>query len=242
MRGGVVLLLLIPGVAQASVAQAYAAPALDGASFIEQVRSEVTTQSGGSELHRSILRWAQYHMTAHGDTVVVTADSLSLRQATDGISRIMDVDAVIGGRWRLTIDLAGRTTVFDRPFVPGDLADVSDVGRAMDDFFPVAPRAMAPGSAFVDALHRSWHRLADSAGRQRYRWSGDQGGDSSYVTADSVLVHAVTSVHEDGTAAWAMAGGPVGWTRHIQTTVTSNFAGRTVRALVDQQIQVRRDH
>jgi hypothetical protein len=213
---------------------------LADATFVEQVHSDVTTQAGTAELHRTIVRMARYSTATRTDTLVVTADSLHLDETAGNIHRPIDVDAVIGGRWKLVASGPGKTRVVDTPFVPGEVADVSDLGSAMDDFFPVAPPALAPGAQSTDTSQRVWRRLADSAREQRYHWSERRHGDSTSIGSDSVLVHAVVDTHEEGDLAWSAVRGPLAWARRIQTLVTSRFAGRTVRANVDQRIVVAR--
>ena len=213
---------------------------LAGATFVERVHSDVTSQSGTAELHRTILRLATYSTATRTDTLVVTADSLQLDESVDNRHRPVDVDAVIGGRWKLVADGPRKTTVVDAPFVPSEVADVSDLGSAMDDFFPVAPPALAPGAQTTDSSQRAWRRLADSASAQRYHWSQRRHADSTSIGTDSVVVHAMVDTDEEGDLAWSAARGPLAWTRRIQTMVTSRFAGRTVRANVDQRIVVAR--
>ena len=212
---------------------------LAGARFSEQVRSDVATQSGSAERHRTIERTASYSIATRADTLVVTADSLGLAEIVDGARHGVDVDAVIGGRWKLGLDARGAIAVVEAPFVPGAVADVSDLGSAMDDFFPIAPPQLAPGAQAADS-QRTWRRLPDSAARRRYHWSERRHSDSTTIGADSVHVHAVVDTHDEGDVAWDVARGPVAWLRRIQTTVTSRFAGRTVRAVVDQRVSVRR--
>lgn len=213
---------------------------LAGATFVEQVRSDVTSQSGTAELHRTIVRRARYRTAMRTDTLVVTADSLRLDETAGSTHRSVDVDAVIGGRWKLVADGPRKTAVVDAPFVPGEVADVSDLSSAMDDFFPMAPPALAPGAQSSDSSQRVWRRLADSARAQRYHWSERRHDDSTSIGTDSVIVHAVVDTHEEGDLAWSATRGPLAWVRRIQTMVTSRFAGRTVRANVDQRIVVAR--
>jgi hypothetical protein len=213
---------------------------LAGAAFVEQVHSDVTTQSGTAELHRIILRSARYSTVRRADTLVVTADSLHLDETAGNTHRVIDVDAVIGGRWKLVAGGPGKANVVDAPFVPGEVADVSDLGSAMDDFFPMVPPALAPGAQATDSSQRVWRRLTDSAREQRYHWSEQRHADSTSIGTDSVIVHAVVDTHEEGDLAWSAARGPLAWMRRIHTMVTSRFAGRTVRANVEQRIVVAR--
>lgn len=213
---------------------------LDGAAFDERVHSDVTTYSGSAERQRTVVRTTRFGMAVRGDTLVVTADSLALQESADGADRAIDVDAVTGGRWKLMLDPGGAARVTTRPFVPAEVADVSDLGVAMDDFFPVAPPGGAAPGAAREVAGRTWRRLADSAGLARYRWSRRRQGDSSYVAADSVAIRTSSDSREDGDLAWDALRGPVAWSRRVETTVTSHFAGRTSRALVTQRIEVRR--
>ena len=233
--------LLIPVFGHALAAQAPRFPAdMAGATFIERVHSDVIAASGTAERHRVIDRQSRYAMTLRGDTLVVSADSIRLDETADNARRSVDVDAVIGGRWKLLAGAENTVRVVDAPFVPGDVADVSDLGSAMDDFFPPAPPSIAQGARLADAVHGDWRRLPDSAHLARYRWTAGHRADSTSIGADSVPVRAETEVHEDGAMVQSPRLGPVAWTRRIVTAVTSHFAGRTVRATVDQRIDVMR--
>ena len=57
--------------------------ALDGAVFIENVHSEITTQTGSAARRRVVDRMAQFDMQQHGDTLIVTADTVHLIEAAD---------------------------------------------------------------------------------------------------------------------------------------------------------------
>jgi hypothetical protein len=187
-----------------------------------------------------VVRTAQFGIIARSDTLVVTADTLALRETADGAQRVIDVDAVIGGRWKLVLSARGDATVLTQPFVPGEIGDVSDIAIAMHDFFPPAPAVLAAGKHGIEAPERPWRRMADSAGLARYHWSQQRHGDSSYAAADSIAVQASVDTKEDGDVAWDLSRGPVAWSRRIATTATSRFAGRTNRAVIDQRIVVRR--
>lgn len=231
--------MLIPVLGHSLAAQALRFPAsMAGTTFIERVHSDVIAASGTAERHRVIDRRAQYSTTLRGDTLVVNADSIRLDETADNSRRSVDVDAVIGGRWKLVSGADHAVRVVDAPFVPGDVADVSDLGAAMDDFFPPVPPSLAPGGRLADSVRGDWRRLADSARVARYRWSVRRRTDSTSTGADSIPVEAQTDAREDGEMAWTPALGPLAWTRRIVTAVTSHFAGRTVRATVDQRIVV----
>ena len=234
------LALAGPHAAAGQAAPRYDVRRLNGAVFMEQVHTDVVTQSGSAERERIVVRTAQFGIAMHGDTLAVTTDALDLRETADGVQRAIDVDAVVGGRWKLTLGARGDATVITQPFVPGEIGDVSDIAIAMHDFFPPAPPSLTAGKRGIEAPERTWRRLQDSAGLSRYRWSDRRQSDSSYVAGDSVPVRASVGSKEDGDVAWDIARGPIAWSRHIATTATSRFAGRTNRAVIDQRIVVRR--
>jgi len=211
---------------------------LHGAMFVERLQSVATTQSGAAERRRVIDRTAQFGIVVRRDTAIVTADSIAVVETADGMSRRVNVDAVIGGRWALKIDSTGRPAAVDWPFVPQDIADVDDVGTAMDDFFPLPP-PVSPVGRSVTVAGVKWLRLSDSAGHSRFRWSANRDVSTTTV-GDSVPVRSTGKAIEDGELVWDPGRGPLGWKRHIETDMTSRFAGRTVHALVDQRSTVRR--
>ena len=222
------------------LASGYPVTALDHAQFTESIRTDALTRAGTVELRRLVARDARFSLTLHGDTLVVSADSVALTEVADGKSRRLDTDGFVGGRYRLRLDSAGQATVWQRPFIPDEIADVSDVSRAMDDFFPPLPPSIAPGGETTDALGRRWRRLADSAGTQRFRWTALTSRDTSQVANDTVAVLMQEETREASTLAWSPMRGPLGWTRQIDSDVTTRLRGRTVRATISQRIEVRR--
>ena len=228
------------GLLGALVAPGYPVAALNHAQFTESVRTDALTRAGTVELRRLVARDARFALTLHGDTLVVSADSVALTEVADGRSRRLDTDGFVGGRYRLGLDSSGQATLWQRPFIPDEIADVSDVSRAMDDFFPPLPPGMAPGGATADAAGRQWRRLADSAGTQRFRWTMVTLRDTSRVANDTVAVLMREETHEASALAWSSTRGPLVWTRQIESDVTTRLRGRTVRATISQRIEVRR--
>ncbi len=217
----------------------YTAEHLVGTRFVERVQSEIVTQAGAAERHRSVVRTAGFTITARGDTLMVTTDTVALTESVSGERATIDVDAVIGARWKLLLSSRGAATIIDRPFVPPAVSDVSDIGTAMDDFFPPPPPTLAAGGATTDNAGRMWRRFADSSGMQRYRFGATRRGSTRDI-GDSVTVESTQDGSENAAMAWDPQRGPIAWTRSILTTVTTRFAGRTVRAQVDQRIIVTR--
>ena len=233
--------LALPGVLAGQIPR-YDVRHLDSAVFVERVHSEITTQSGTAERHRSVNRMVQYSLAGHADTVVATSDTVSLNENADGVVTDVDVDAVTGARWAFLLDAHGTATMLDSPVVPRSVADVSDLGTAMDDFFPPSPPRVGVDAYPVDSSGRQWHRLADSAGTERYHYSGTRNDANRISSSDSVRVESTTAVTESADFAWDPQRGPLAWNRQILTVVTTHFAGRTVRANVEQRVVVRRIH
>jgi hypothetical protein len=213
---------------------------LNGATFSEVLRSEVRTAAGTAERVRNVVRNATYSITMRRDTLVVTADTLWLSETADGVTRAIDVDPVIGARWKLMLDSRGAVDVTDQPVMTRDIADVSDVSIAMDDFFPPAPPRLGVRGSARDSTQRLWRRLADSAGSQRYHVTRQQHNQTRQSLADTVAVTSTEEVTEDTDLVWEAVRGPMAWTRHIVSVLTSRYAGRTMRATADQYIVVGR--
>ncbi|MEO5826349.1 MAG: hypothetical protein ABIR59_10710 [Gemmatimonadales bacterium] len=217
----------------AATAPAQARP--DTTRYIESVRATVTTRSGGSVRERRLFRDALYRFTTHGDTTKVFADSILLAEIEDAVRHDVDVDAVIGARWLML----GRRVV-ERPFVPQEIVEVSDLAVAMDDFLPPVPPALAVNRGVV-GRGAEWRRLADSGTVARFRWTIDATRDSTYLVADSVPLRASEDRTESGTGTWSTNGRPISWHREITSQVTSTVRGRIVHAQVTQVITVHRE-
>jgi hypothetical protein len=228
------------GLAGALLISGYPVRALNGAVFSEEIRTEALTRVETAERRRVLRRDTRFGITVRGDTVIVSADSVALSELADGTSRTLDTDGFTGGRYRLTLDASGRATLWLRPFVPDDIAEVSDLGRAMDDFFPLLPPDILPSGTDSTRDDREWRRLADSGGVQRFRWTEHREREATQSVADSVSAQIVESTRDEGTLAWSVTRGPLAWTRHIASDVTTRLRGRTIRATVVQQIEVRR--
>ncbi len=208
---------------------------LDSVRFLETVHSDVVTQAGAAERHRSIDRVTTYSMQRREDTLVVTIDTMALRENDEGQVRDIDVDPVIGARWKLLRDANGQDTVVDEPFVPDAIAEVSEVDVAMRDFFPDRPRPSLPGAGAV-----TWQRQGDSSGVQRWRWSYHGRVDSTAAAADSHATPVNGDVHDTGLLACSATRGPLTWHRDVDTDFSSRVGGRVVRGSVKQTILVQR--
>lgn len=215
---------------------------LDGARFEERVRSDVTTRTGEAASQRVILCAARFGATLAGDTLVVAADSLALSETSNGATRTLDTDGFVGGRYRLRLDSLGNATLLERPFVPDDLVEVSNLASAMDDFFPPLPPTMLSGTSVVDDRGREWRRSTDSSGVERYHWTFVDRDATPRPILDSATSAVTTrlSMREEAWLAWDARRGPLAWERRIATQAVTSVRGRHVQASVEQRIAVRR--
>lgn len=218
----------------------YRPATLSSTSFLEVIATSVVSRSGGAEVRRSISRSARYGVRRAADTVIVSADSLDLSESSGDATRRLDAGGFLGGQWKLFLDARGAVRVLTRPFVPDAMAEVSDVGAAMDDFFPRLPMALAVGGSATDSAGMHWSRLADSSGLSRYQWSVTRQHAGTRTVADTVPLRANETTRESGTLGWDPVGVPRAWTRVIHTELTSTIRGRTVQGVIDQRIMVRR--
>jgi hypothetical protein len=152
-----------------------------------------------------------------------------------------DTDGLLGGRYRGTLSPAGHYTANTRPFVPDEVAEVSDLGAALDDLLPpLPPSALAVGARWRDGSGLELTRLPDSlAGgrlvrRLALRSSSEAGratvrGDTTAIAARQVTV-------EQGQVDWDATAGLLRRTRHI-VVETSVPAGGPLRAPLRSRLE-----
>ncbi|HVQ46128.1 MAG TPA: hypothetical protein VMS62_04805, partial [Gemmatimonadales bacterium] len=136
-----------------------------------------------------------------------------------------------------------------QPFVPGEVAEVSDMAKALDDFFPELPPApLHPGEAWADTSGLRIRRLADSAlsGVPLYRYAleATRKTRSVPVKYDTIPLTLEQISRERGTFVWHPTLGLVRRDRTIvvETSVPASRAvPEPVRARVEQRISVHRD-
>ncbi len=91
-------------------------------------------------------------------------DSLALARGSPAGELRPDTDGLLGGRYRGLLGPDGGYTAQARPFVPDEVAEVADLGAALDDLLPpLAPVALAPGQTWRGPS-TVIRRLADTAG------------------------------------------------------------------------------
>jgi hypothetical protein len=220
----------------------YTVSQLDCARFVERSRGTLDAETGAARRHETLRRDAVWLMRARPDSGGVPAaalgieawlDSLALaREGPEG-TRAPDTDGLLGGRYRGTLTATGRYTATARPFVPDEVAEVAELGGAMDDLLPpLPPVALAVGQRWSDSSGLELRRLPDStAGRRVIRRLGLRVRtqvDHADVRGNTIPVPAMQQLEEDGLVEWEPARGLVRRTRHI-VVETSVPAGGAVR-------------
>lgn len=197
--------------------------------FGVRVTTNVTTDLQGTQRVEAVRREGRLVVrgTAVDSGIAIEAwwDSLTLSRRAGTETVTPDAAGVIGGRYRGILRSDGRFIRSEAPWIPDDVAEVSDLSVALDDLFP------SDSGVTVRALD-------DSAGVRRYRVQSYRSVDSA-ATGDRpfAVYESETSV---GTLAWGSAG-LLSWDRHVQAeTRVKESPRRSFRSLADQRIELRR--
>ena len=225
---------------------------LDCGHYRQQSRSQIQLESGGRR---------SQEMTGRDGVLVVRAtgrdsalflegwfDTLSVWREGAGERLEPETDGVIGGRFRGVLTRLGGFTSLDRPFVPDDVAQVADVGDALEELFPpLSPSALAPGAAWKDEFGSVITRIPDgmNQGRrvERYRLIRRSEREESHWLPDSTEVRASRRQEEAGVFEWSGELGPVRWEREITVEVSVPAGGavrQPFRTRIVQQVMVER--
>jgi hypothetical protein len=232
--------------APGAVSQQTAAPAaefryiphqLDCAAFQERSRAELQAQTGLRQRRETLTRDGVWRLRARsapaGVAIEAWYDSLALSRESPEGKLVPDTDGLLGGRYRGALSPAGRYTPEARPFVPDEVAEVAELGGAMEDLLPpLPPVAISVGQHWSDSSGLELRRLPDSvAGRRvvrrlavHMRTEANQAtvrGDTTRLPARQVTV-------EDGQVDWDPAVGLVRRVRHL-VVETSVPAGGPLR-------------
>ncbi|MEP6687058.1 MAG: hypothetical protein ABJC36_01840 [Gemmatimonadales bacterium] len=176
-----------------------------------------------------------------GITIEAWYDSLALtRQSPEG-TLAPDTEGLLGGRYRGTLSASGRYVATARPFVPDEVAEVSDLGAAMDELLPpLPPAALAVGERWGDSTGLLLRRLPDStAGRRTVRRLALRARaetDRATVRGDTTAIPARQVTVEEGQVDWAVGEGFLRRTRHI-VVETSVPAGGPLRAALRSRLE-----
>ena len=211
--------LAAPAVGAASVQQPDPPPAefrytpaqLDCATFQEQSHGQLDAQTGSRQRRETLFRDGLLRVRARpaGQEIALEAwyDSLALLRRSPEVELVPDTDGLLGGRYRGTLTPSGRYSSEARPFVPDEVAEVAELGGAMDDLLPpLPPVALAVGQRWTDGSGLELRRLPDSvAGRQvvrRLALRARAESDEATIRGDTTSLAAREVTVEEGQVDW----------------------------------------
>jgi hypothetical protein len=176
-----------------------------------------------------------------GISIEAWYDTLAVSRTSPEGVLAPDTDGLLGGRYRGTLSPAGHYTVDSRPFVPDEVAEVSDLGAALDDLLPpLPPSALTIGERWHDGSGLELTRLPDSlaAGRPVRRLALRSRSESGRATVrgDTTAIAARQVTVEEGQVDWDAAAGLLRRTRHI-VVETSVPAGGPLRAPLRSRLE-----
>jgi hypothetical protein len=234
-----------PAAVQRPAAFRYAADQWRCVSLRERSRAVLEAETGLRRRRETLARDGVWRALGRpvpaGIAIEAWYDSLALsRQSPEG-TLAPDTEGLLGGRYRGTLSPAGRFVATARPFVPDEVAEVADLGAAMDDLLPpLPPAALAVGERWGEAAGLELRRLPDSvaAGRtiQRLGLRARAESDRATVRGDTTTIAARQVTTEEGEVAWDPAAGFLRRTRRI-VVETSVPAGGPVRAPLRSRLE-----
>lgn len=222
------LALLLPTLGVQGGPARYTEARLACATYRETVATEIRTSLGTpireERAGRAGLLVVRASAGDSGLAVLAWYDSLSVwREGPEGRSW-PDTEGLLGGRWSGLLDPRGGYTSRAVPFIPDEVAGVTDLRGILQDFFP-----RLPDSTLGDG--GSW------------RWSRQSTGDSTTVVEDSLAIPVHRESTEAGSLVWKAESGPIRWEREITVTAKIPPGGpfpRGVVSVVKQVVRVER--
>jgi hypothetical protein len=219
-----------PGLARAQagpVEPAYHPLLLDGARYSQEVESTILLTSGRQSSRETAGRGGTLAFVARseGDGLAIEArfESLTVWRDGSGVRTEPSTDAVVGGLYAGHLTPTGRFQSRDSPYIPDELATVSELAGVLDDLLPpLPPIPLAVGASWADGGLRIT-RLRDGAagGRRtwRYRIQSKSEREDTKMLPDSTAVEARRTEDEDGTMDWDPEAGPRRWEREVHVDV-----------------------
>lgn len=210
------------------------APRYDAAQFActifdVRVRTSVTTELQGQRRVEELRRDGRLTIRGtpgdSGIAMVAWWDTLSLWRRADGVTLAPDTEGLLGGRYRGSLMPDGRFIRIAAPWVPDEVAEVSDLTVALDDLLPVFSAG-------------TFRRLADSGGRKRFRLATSKDANAPATAERPFAVH--ESESSDGVVTWGREG-VLSWVRQITVeTRVAEAPGRAFRSELVQKIELHR--
>ena len=240
------------GLAAQAAAPRYHPLLLDCAVYRQHIASEIELESGPNRSRERAGREGILIVRAAAQDSLIRLeawfDSLAVWREGNGGRTAPETDGVIGGRFRGTLTARGEYRPEESPFVPDEVAAVSDVAGALADFFPPLPeRPLAEGE--TTQAEPGWRitRLGDgiSEGRRtaRYRLERRLETAATGVLADSVPVEARRTETEEGVLQWDPERGLVRWERAVRAAAAvpaGPGVPRAFRTAIWQRVVVER--
>jgi hypothetical protein len=228
----------------------YTPAQLDCATYQEKSRATLDAQTGTRQRHETLSRDGVLRLRARpgGPGIALQAwyDSLDLsRQSPEG-KLVPDTDGLLGGRYRGTLTPSGRYSSEARPFVPDEVAEVAELGGAMDDLLPpLPPVALAVGQRWTDGSGLELRRLPDSlaGGRvvRRLALRARAESDEATIRGDTTSVPARQLTVEEGQVDWDPALGLLRRARRLVVETSVPAGGplkQPVRSRLEQQVSL----
>lgn len=244
----IVALLAIGASASAQAAPIrYRTADLACARFRQSVETNLRIESGNRVLRqnsgRSGLLIVTARDTAGGMLLESWFDSLMVWRAEPTGKRSVDTDGVIGGRFLGLLQPGGRYSRIDVPFVPGEVAEITDLTAVLDDLFPPVPGTrLDAGQRWQDSTGWVIARQSDKGTLQRYGIIGTRHLQSRLGT-DSLADTAQQVERETGQMFWDPTAGLMRWDRAIEAEASipaSDELPHGAQTRVEQTIRLER--
>lgn len=242
---------LVPSAAaqQASDSIEYRAGYFACARFRQDLQANVRIQSGNRGLRQTTGRTGVLIVagqdSAGGIRLDSWFDSLMVWREDASGKASPGTDGVIGGRFAGLMSRRGHYSRLDSPFVPDEIAEITDLGAALDDLFPPVPGIpLAVGQRWQDSTGWVLTRLDDRSNRRRYRITANRETRQHLLLPDSTAVDVRLVEQETGILIWDPASGVVRWERSIEAE--ANIPAATGlpgggHALLEQSVRLDRD-
>ncbi|MBA3497557.1 MAG: hypothetical protein H0T86_10660 [Gemmatimonadales bacterium] len=228
----------------------YTSAQLACVSFHERSRGRLYAQIGTRQRRETLQRDGVLRMRAApaGSGIALEAwyDSLALSRESPETALVPDTDGLLGGRYRGRLTPMGGYTASVVPFVPDEIAEVAEMGGAMEDFLPPLPAiALAVGQRWADDRGLELRRLPDSvAGRrvvQRLELRARTASDTAAVRGTRTPLAAREVTTEEGQVDWDPRLGLLRRARRlvVETAVPAGGPVRLpLRSRLEQQVTV----
>jgi hypothetical protein len=247
----------LPGLSAAHFIQApaefrYTPAQLQCAHFEETSRGRVVVETAGRRRQETVGRAGRWSVRAGGAASGIALeawyDSLSVWREGPAGKSIPDTDGLLGGRYRGVLTPAGRYSAVTRPFVPDEVAEVVELGGALEDLLPPLPTApLDVGQSWSDSTGLELRRLPDSGAAggvvHRLRLRGRTETQLAPVGGDTLSVPAHQVTLEEGQVDWMPRVGLLRWARHIVVESTIPAGGpvpQAVRSRLEQDVTLSR--